>query len=48
MIAAMPMEVRGTLIKKTEPHQKWFSRTPPVTGPTAIATPTADAQMPMA
>src|SRR6266566_5788261 len=47
-MAATAIAVRGTLIKKTDPHQKWFSNTPPVNGPIAIATPTADAQMPMA
>src|SRR3569833_621809 len=28
--------ITGTLIKKTEPHQKWFSRKPPTTGPSIV------------
>ena len=44
----MPIAVSGTLIRKTEPHQKWSSSSPPTIGPTAMATPTAEAQMPMA
>ncbi|WP_018559204.1 MULTISPECIES: hypothetical protein [unclassified Streptomyces] len=31
----------GTLIRKTEPHQKWSSSRPPTTGPSAkLAAPT--------
>lgn len=29
------MATTGTLTKKTEPHQNWLSRNPPMTGPTA-------------
>ena len=29
----------GTLTMNTEPHEKWSSRNPPVTGPRATATP---------
>ena len=28
--------MNGTLIRKTEPHQKWFSRKPLSTGPSAM------------
>lgn len=42
------MMTTGTLIRKIEPHQKWSRSSPPVTGPTAIATPTLPAQIPMA
>ena len=38
----------GTLIRKTEPHQKFSSSAPPTTGPIATARPTAPAQTPMA
>ena len=34
----------GTLMRKTEPHQKWSSSTPPVIGPIAMAE--ADAARP--
>ena len=46
--AAAPSTVTGTLIRKTEPHQKWASSRPPSTGPMATPMPTAEAQMPMA
>ena len=42
------MAMIGTLIRKTEPHQKCSSRKPPSNGPRATAPPTAAAQMPMA
>ena len=32
----------------TEPHQKWSSRKPPATGPSATATPATPDQMPIA
>ena len=32
----------------TEPHQKWSSRKPPTTGPSATATPATPDQMPIA
>ncbi len=38
----------GTLMRKTEPHQKWSRSAPPVIGPMAMARPTPPAQMPMA
>ena len=38
----------GTLIRKTEPHQKWVSSRPPRTGPIATPMPTAEVQMPIA
>ena len=38
----------GTLIRKTEPHQKFSSSAPPTTGPMATPSPTAPAQTPMA
>jgi len=40
--------VNGTLIRNTEPHQKWASSRPPTMGPMAMPMPTATAQMPMA
>ncbi len=38
----------GTLIRKTEPHQKCESSSPPSTGPVATPMPTAVAQRPIA
>ena len=38
----------GTLIRNTEPHQKWASSRPPTMGPMAMPMPTATAQIPMA
>src|SRR6266508_4193137 len=38
----------GTLMKKTEPHQKFSSSQPPMTGPMAMPIPEKPAQMPMA
>src|SRR5215211_1640518 len=38
----------GTLTMKIEPHQKWSSRTPPATGPSATPRPAVAAQMPTA
>jgi hypothetical protein len=38
----------GTLIRKTEPHQKLLSSAPPTIGPMAMARPTEPDQMPMA
>ena len=46
--ATTPMTVTGTLIRKTEPHQKCVSSRPPSTGPIATPMPTAEVQMPMA
>ena len=43
-----PTIVTGTLIRKTEPHQKWSSSRPPRTGPVAMPRPTAMAHRPMA
>ena len=40
--------VTGTLIRKTEPHQKWASSNPPSTGPMAPPAPARAAQTPMA
>ena len=42
------MITMGTLIRKTEPHQKNLIKAPPAIGPTAIATPENAAQMPIA
>ena len=47
-MASTPAAVSGTLIRKTEPHQKWASSSPPTIGPIATPMPTAVAQMPMA
>ncbi len=44
----MPTTVTGTLIRKTEPHQKWSSSRPPSTGPVAMPMPTAVAHRPIA
>ena len=38
----------GTLIKKTEPHQNWWRRAPPITGPMADPPANAAVHMPMA
>ncbi len=38
----------GTLIRKTEPHQKWSSSSPPTTGPTAKPAALIPLQMPTA
>ena len=38
----------GTLTMNTEPHQKWSSRNPPATGPSATAMPATPDQMPIA
>ena len=40
--------MNGTLIRKTEPHQKWSSRNPLSTGPRATPLMVAPVQMPMA
>ena len=42
------MITTGTLIRKTEPHQKWASSVPPVTGPTPRPRADTPAQMPIA
>ena len=38
----------GTLIRNTEPHQKYSSSSPPTTGPKAAPPEATEAQMPMA
>ncbi len=40
--------ITGRLIRKTEPHQKWPSRKPPTTGPTAAPAEAMAPQMPTA
>ena len=45
---AAPAAAIGTLIRKTDPHQKWASSRPPTIGPSAMPTPLVPAQMPMA
>ena len=47
-IAMTPTMTIGTLMRKTEPHQKCSMRNPPRTGPMATAAPTAAAHRPMA
>lgn len=47
-IATSESTTIGALIMKTEPHQKWSSSRPPAIGPTAMATPTPPAQIPIA
>ena len=46
--ATTPTITIGTLIRKTEPHQKCSSSAPPTIGPIATARPTAPAQTPIA
>ncbi len=46
--ATTPAMTIGTLIRKTEPHQKCSSRKPPKTGPIATARPTEPAHTPIA
>src|SRR5579871_1643171 len=43
-----PMVTMGRLTRKTEPHQKWLKRKPPVTGPRPMPSAETPAQMPMA
>src|ERR1700682_6091803 len=43
-----PMITTGTLTRNTDPHQKWLSRNPPVTGPRPMPRADTPAQMPMA
>ncbi|MNN92070.1 hypothetical protein D3C81_2102850 [compost metagenome] len=38
----------GTLIRNTEPHQKYSSSSPPTTGPSAAPPKATEAQMPIA
>ena len=40
--------VNGTLMRNTEPHQKWASRAPPMSGPNAPLAPATAAHAPMA
>ena len=46
--ATIASAVSGTLTMKIDPHQKWSSRTPPTTGPSATPRPAVPAQMPIA
>ena len=46
--ATTAMKTSGALIKKIDPNQKWTSKSPPTTGPMAIATPLAAPQIPKA
>src|SRR5215813_11045141 len=46
--AITPNSTIGTLIRKTEPHQKCSSSAPPTTGPIATPRPTDPAQTPIA
>src|ERR1700736_1583678 len=43
-----PRMTTGTLTRNTEPHQKWLSKNPPVTGPIPMPSADTPAQMPMA
>ena len=43
-----PAMAMGTLMRNTDPHQKWASRSPPTIGPRAKPTPLVPAQNPMA
>ncbi|MGV9995301.1 hypothetical protein [Streptomyces sp. NPDC003374] len=47
-IPASASATMGTLTRKTEPHQKWSSRTPASTGPAAMPTPADVEEMAMA
>ena len=46
--ATSPRRPTGTLIKKTEPHQKWANSKPPRIGPRATPRPVVPDQIPMA
>ena len=46
--ATTAIAVSGTLTMKIDPHQKWSSRKPPTTGPSATPRPAVAAQMPIA
>ena len=46
--ATTAIAISGTLTMKIEPHQKWSSRKPPTTGPSATPRPAVAAQMPIA
>src|SRR3954447_20189514 len=46
--ASAAIAVSGTLTMKIDPHQKWSSRTPPTTGPSATPRPAVAAQRPIA
>jgi hypothetical protein len=46
--ATRPTTAMGTLIRKTDPHQKWTSRKPPRIGPIATPSPAVPDHMPMA
>ena len=46
--ATIAIAISGTLTMKIEPHQKWSSRKPPTTGPSATPRPAVAAQMPIA
>jgi len=48
MAHSRPAAAIGTLIKNTDPHQKWASSTPPTIGPKAKPTPLVPAQKPIA
>src|SRR3954447_23514235 len=42
------MATMGMLTRKIEPHEKWLSRSPPQTGPRAMATPATAVHRPIA
>ena len=46
--ASKPRRAIGTLMRKTEPHQKWAKSNPPRTGPIATPSPDVPDQMPTA
>ncbi len=46
--ATSPISTTGTLMRKIEPHQKWLSSTPPISGPAANPSALTAAQMPIA
>ena len=46
--ATTAIATSGTLTMKIDPHQKWSSRTPPTTGPSATPRPAVAAQIPIA
>jgi len=46
--ANSPISAIGTLMRNTDPHQKWASSQPPATGPTATPSPVVPDQIPMA
>ena len=45
-VAPRPIRATGTLMRNTEPHQKWTKRKPPSIGPMATPSPAVADQIP--